>query len=104
MRRSAELVRMFLESLFFFCLYLGVSRYILILIIPPFTAPRCLREPSHWVLGIKDPEKNTGYTTPKFVSRVLVIHFVHRRKRDSNDRISYAMPGRSRSKRDIRQS
>jgi hypothetical protein len=49
-------------------------------------------------IGIKDPEKDTGYTTPKIV-RVLVIHFGHRRskEKDSNDRISYAMPGRSRS-------
>jgi hypothetical protein len=43
MRRSAELVRIFHE-LFFCSLYLGVSRYILIFIIPHFTAPRYLRE------------------------------------------------------------
>jgi hypothetical protein len=39
-----------LESLFF-CLHLGVSHYILILIIPLFTAPRYLREAPHWILA-----------------------------------------------------
>lgn len=75
------------------CLYLCVSRYILILIIPSFTAARYLCEAPRWIFGFKDPKKDTGYTTPKIVSRALVIH----QERDSNDRISYAMPGRRRS-------